>query len=144
VTYSTRDTIEYLTVAEVELMHQEYMTGAGFPSVLRDAHALESAVLRPRNAAYYNGADLCTQAASLIAGIALAHAFEDGNKRLAYAAGATLLRINGVRIAADPVTFGDQVLGMVNRDVKLDRAIQQLALWLQQHTEPASPAPLSP
>ncbi|MFI5271565.1 MAG: Fic family protein [Ktedonobacterales bacterium] len=56
-------------------------------STARDAKALESASMRPQMAAHYEGADLVSQAATLMADIALAHAFVDGNKRTAFAAG---------------------------------------------------------
>jgi len=126
-------TVEYLTVGEVETMHRELMTGAGRSSVLRDCGALESAVHRPRNAAYYDQVSLFAQAASLMAGIALAHAFEDGNKRLAYAAMLTFLRVNNMRIAAPSEAISDQVLALVNRTNNLDQAMQECAAWLERH-----------
>jgi death on curing protein len=127
--------VEYLNAAEVEVMHEELMAGFGQQSILRDRGALESAVLRPQNAAYSDGADIWTQAASLIAGIAPAHAFEDGNKRLADLAGATFLLINDLRIAADPVAYADQLLALVNHgDERLEDAATQLAQWLRQNT----------
>jgi death-on-curing protein len=138
-----RRDIDYLTAAEVEVMHQELMAGFGLPSILRDRGALESAVLRPQNAAYYDGADIWTQASSLIAGIALVHAFEDGNKRLADVSGATFLWINGLRITADPVDYAKQVLAIVTRsELRVDSAIAQLARWLEQHCEPHEPGPM--
>ena len=125
--------VEYLTVGEVETMHRELMTGAGRSSILRDRGALESAVHWPRNAAYYDQAGLFAQAASLMAGIALAHAFEDGNKRLAYAAMLTFLRLNNIRITAPSEAIADRVLVLVNRTVSLDQAIQECAAWLERH-----------
>lgn len=131
--------IEYLNTAEVEVMHEVIMADAGQPSILRDRGALESAVLRPHNAACYADAGIWAQAASLIAGIALAHAFEDGNKRLADVVGATFLLMNGLRIVADPVAYADKIRAFINRDgARLEDAMAQLAQWLQDHTEPVS------
>ena len=56
---------------------------------------LESAVHRAQTAAYYGGADLVLRAASLANGIALNHAFLDGNKRSAWAACVAFLSLNG-------------------------------------------------
>ena len=125
--------VEYLTVGEVETMHRELMTGAGRSSILRDRGVLESAVHWPRNAAYYDQVSLFAQAASLMAGIALAHAFEDGNKRLAYAAMLTFLRLNNIRITAPSEAIANQVLALVSRTVSLDQAMQECAAWLERH-----------
>ena len=51
--------------------------------------------MRPPHAAYYEGADLITQAALYMVGIAHNHAFVDANKRTGYLAGMTFLRLNG-------------------------------------------------
>lgn len=54
----------YLTASEILEFNREIPHRAGQSSMLmRDRGLLESAVLRPQNAAYYEGADLITQAA---------------------------------------------------------------------------------
>jgi death-on-curing family protein len=53
-------------------------------------------------AAFYEQADLVTQAAILIAAIALSHPFLDGNKRTAVIAAATFLDLNGLVIDCRP------------------------------------------
>ena len=132
----TRPPVEYLTVGDVEAVHRDLIAGAGAPSILLQPGALESAVHRPRNVAYYENADLFVQAAHLIGGIALAHAFEDGNKRLAYACGLTFLRQNGIRITGSPEAIADQVLAIVNRGTQtLGDASAACAAWLAAHAE---------
>jgi death-on-curing protein len=74
----------------------------------------------------------------LIAGIALAYAFEDGNKRLAYVVGETFLLVNGVELMADSIAYADEVLGLVNRMGSLDDAQQRLADWLRGHGHKAT------
>jgi death-on-curing protein len=87
----------YLTAGEVERFHEQIMLRAGQSTAfLRDRGLLESAVLRPQTAAYYERADLITQAALYMAGIALNHPFLDGNKRTGFLSGMTFLRLNGV------------------------------------------------
>jgi death-on-curing family protein len=88
--------IIYLTAGEVIAFHAEIMRRAGQPpTLLRDHGLLESAVQRPQNAAYYEEADIVTQAALYMVGIALNHPFVDGNKRAGYIAGMTFLLLNG-------------------------------------------------
>lgn len=129
--------VSYLSVMDVERLHIDIMDRANAPSVLRDRGLLESAVMRPRQAAYYEGADLFAQSAKLAAGIALAHAFEDGNKRLAYAACIAFLALNGVRLGADPIALADQILLLVNRSGPLDDAEARFADWLRTHQRTA-------
>jgi death-on-curing protein len=105
----------YLTVGEVERFHEQIMLRAGQSAALLHGHGLlERAVLRPQTAAYYEGADLVTQAALHIVGIALNHAFFDGNKRTRYISGMTFLRLNGV----------------TQRDPRLNDP--ELGAWLEQ------------
>jgi death-on-curing protein len=128
--------IEYLTLADIVVIHQDMMAGAGAHSILHQRGALEGAAHRPRNVAYYEQADLFVQAAHLMGGIALAHAFEDGNKRLAYACGLTFLRLNGIRITGSAEAIADQVLAIVNRGAQtLDEASAACAARLEAHAE---------
>ena len=70
------------------------------------------------NAAYDDAAGLFEQAAVLITGSALAHAFSDGNKRLALLAGTISLDLNGFAVRAPAHAFAEQILAigsMLNR-----------------------------
>jgi death-on-curing family protein len=107
--------LNYLTAGEVRRFNQEILRRAGQSSAfLREEGLLESAVQRPQNAAYYAEADLLTQAALYMVGIALNHPFVDGNKRTGYVSGMTFLRLNGVTSA----------------DVRLNDA--EVGAWLEQ------------
>jgi death on curing protein len=75
---------------------------------------LESALQRPQQASFYEGADVVTQGALYMVGIAMNHPFVDGNKRTGYVAGFTFLRLNGYQLA------------------RPDPADPQLAVWLEQ------------
>ncbi|HEY8284239.1 MAG TPA: type II toxin-antitoxin system death-on-curing family toxin [Chloroflexota bacterium] len=125
----------YITPAEALRIHAEIMARACAASELLDEGKLESALLRPTNAAYYEGADLFAQAATLIAGMALAHAFSDGNKRLAAALGVIFPRANGVAFTGDHIELADEVLRIVNRTEALPAATERLASWLRTHSE---------
>ena len=56
---------------------------------------LESALVRPRNAAVYGNADLTTQAAHLLWGIIKDHPFIDANKRTAWMTAQYFLNLHG-------------------------------------------------
>ena len=60
-------------------------------------------------AAYYEGADIVRQAALLGVGISQAQAFLDGNKRTAYLALNTFLRMNGLAYQRRPAGAGPAV-----------------------------------
>ncbi len=128
--------IDYPTLGDVEAIHRDMMAAAGLSSILHQRGALESAIHRPRTAAYYENADLFVQAAHLMGGIALAHAFEDGNKRLALVCTLAFLRFNGIRITAPIGAIADQVIAIVNRGAQtLGDASAACAAWLAAHAE---------
>lgn len=124
----------FLSLAEVQglyavLTHEQNVAG-----VLLDEGKLESAAMRPQMRAHYGDDDLFSLAAAFIAGVALAHAYSDGNKRLSLLCGDTFLRLNGYRIAAPPEEIADQILAIVNRGDDLESAETRLADWLRGHT----------
>ena len=123
----------YLSADDVWAMNNDILSREGSTALLRDRGALEGAVMRPQTAAYYEQADLVTQAALLIAGIAMAHPFLDGNKRTATAAGAVFLGLNGFRltIAGTDDTLGRQVVALVNNADSREAATQQFIDWLR-------------
>ena len=80
--------------AVVEINRAEVLeTGEGH--FLRDYGLLDSALARPRNAFAYGEEDIVVLAVAAMAGIARAHAFEQGNKRTALGAMWRFLRLNG-------------------------------------------------
>jgi death on curing protein len=68
---------------------------------LRDRGLLESALARPQNAFAYGEEDVVVLAVRLLAGVAQAHAFEQGNKRTAFEAMWHFLRLNGYDLAIE-------------------------------------------
>jgi death-on-curing protein len=84
---------------------------AGVEVIVRDVGLLESALGRPRTTVFGDDAypDLHTKAAALLHSLARSHALVDGNKRLAWAATAVFLGINGHRVTAT----NDEVVELV-------------------------------
>lgn len=99
-------------------------------AALRDEGLLESALMRPQVAAHYEGIAVVDQAALLSAGIALAHAFVDGNKRTALVCGVVLLERNGYRVAAEG-ELGRRIEELVTGHGNEVAAIKALSNWLR-------------
>ena len=87
---------------------------------------------RPRNALAYGEEDIVVLAVRLLAGIAQAHAFEQGNKRTSFIAMAQFLMINGYDLAIDDIPrWADEVIALVeHRSTEDDfvRAIRQFVV----------------
>jgi death on curing protein len=107
--------IIYLTAEEVIRINEHVLRQAGQMALpARDKGLLESALQRPQQASFYEDADVVTQGALYMVGIAMNHPFVDGNKRTGYVAGFAFLRLNGYQLA------------------RPDPADPQLAVWLEQ------------
>ncbi len=129
--------IHYLSLADVLALHQAMMEKFGVgPAPLREEGLLESAIMRPRMAAYYNEVDLIRQAALLTVGISQAQAFLDGNKRTALAACDVFLRLNGITIGGDPIDLALQLEGVAERTDNLEAATDRFESWLRVNTRP--------
>ncbi len=126
------DTPHYLTMADVLIIHELMMRRFGrSPAPLRNEGLLESAIMRPRMAAYYDNADIIEQSALLAISISQAQAFMDGNKRTAFAACDVFLRLNGYAFAGDPIALAKQLEIVAERKNSLEEASAQFALWLR-------------
>jgi death on curing protein len=81
---------------------------------VRDLGLLESALARSQNAFAYGEEDIVVLAVRLMAGIAQAHAFEQGNKRTAFEALWHFLRLNGFDLAIDDSqVWADRVISLI-------------------------------
>ena len=127
--------IRYLSVADMIALHTQTMERMGErPASVRDPALLESAVLRPQMAAYYEEADLERQAALLAVGISQNQPFIDGNKRAAYIALVTFLRVNGRSFAGDPMDLARELEAVVTHLDSLEAATYRFEQWLRGHT----------
>jgi death-on-curing protein len=89
---------DFLTLAEVLVIHADQIERYGGSQGIRDQGLLEAALYRPQTGHY---ADLIEEAAALWESLAQNHPFVDGNKRTAFATTYTFLAINGARFTAD-------------------------------------------
>jgi death on curing protein len=87
---------------DVVIEHNQLETQAtGEPHFVRDRGLLESAMARPRNFFSFGEEDVIVLGVVLMAGVARAHPFEQGNKRTAFEALWHFLRINGYDLSID-------------------------------------------
>ena len=101
--------VYYLTLADVLTLHSVSLKLHGGADGVRDLGALESAIYRPQTG-YYE--DLIAEAAALFESLAINHPFIDGNKRVAFAATDTFLRVNGYKIDANSTQIYKKMMGL--------------------------------
>lgn len=123
----------WLTRLVVELIHLEQLAEHGGRRGVRDEHALESAVARPRQR-FADGSepDLAKLASTLCFGIVQNHPFVDGNKRVGFLAAFTFLRLNGLDLNAEDAEVVEVMEGVAAGDV----SEADLAGWLGAHVRP--------
>lgn len=104
----------------------------GWPGV-RDPALLEMGCARAINLAACETPDVFEIAAAYAFGIAKAHAFVDGNKRTAFVAAFTFLRLNGELLRPAPETGVRMMEGLASGAV----SEAQFAAWLRSLRAPA-------
>jgi death-on-curing protein len=107
--------------------HEQLIARFGGAAGLRDAGLLESALDRPKNyALYQSDADVFALAALYGVAVAKAHAFLDGNKRIAFAVMVAFLKVH--RQALD-VSEAEATRMMLDVAASVVRE-EELAVWL--------------
>jgi death-on-curing protein len=120
---------EYLSIAEVQAMHEDQIERYGGSAGLRDPGQLEAALFRPQTGYY---ADLIEEAAALWESLSQNHPFVDGNKRTAFAAMFTFLAINGWRLTAE----AEPTYAFVSELYETEGfKLEVLVAWLRMHTK---------
>ena len=92
----------WVPLAALRVVHDRQIARHGGAPGTRDPALLEMGCTGAMNRAAYEDADVFAIAAAYAYGIAKAHAFVDGNKRTAFVAAFTFLRLNGVFLRPDP------------------------------------------
>ncbi len=127
----------YLTVAEVIELHDRIMERTGVrPEALRDEGLLESALMRAQTAAYYEEADLVTQAVLMAVGISQNQPFVDGNKRAAFVTLDIFLRINGLEFRGEPIELAKQIERIAEEPERRNETTTALTHWLRERVGP--------
>jgi len=115
----------YLSLQETLNLHEQLILRFGGPTGVRDMGLLESALIRPQTGYYET---LSMQAAAMLQSLCQNHCFVDGNKRVAFAATAIFLRMNGYRLS---VKADDGETFLVNQVIQDRIAIEDIATWLE-------------
>jgi death-on-curing protein len=135
---STTPVVTYLEIEEVEAIHDQLIElNGGIPGYKGGSQGqslVASALARPINKSNYENADLQTQAAALMFGIAKNHGFNDGNKRTALMATYIFIRSNGYRFTCD----NDTIAGFLEQCSDATWTEELAVTFLKTNTEPTS------
>lgn len=94
----------WVPLPALNVIHDRQISRHGGAAGMRDATLLEMGCARAMNLAAYGEPDVFDIAAAYAFGIAKAHAYIDGNKRTAFVACFTFLRLNGQNLRPAPAT----------------------------------------
>ncbi len=117
----------WVPLPALHIIHDRQISRHGGAAGTRDPALLEMGCARALNRAVYEDADLFDLAAAYAYGIAKAHAFVDGNKRTAFVAAFTFLRLNGVFVQPDPGMGVRRMEDLASGDLTEDA----FAAWLR-------------
>jgi death-on-curing protein len=120
---------EYLSVGEVNRMQHLLINRFGGLHGVRDKNAVEAAVLRPQ-IGYYNSIE--EEAAALMESLGNNHGFLDGNERIAFAAAATFLEINGFSLEVDAQEGYEFIYGSMDRG---EFRFPKILEWIRRHVK---------
>ena len=109
-------------------IHEHQLAEHGGPERVRDAGALESALVRPRNLAAYERPDAAALAAAYAYGLARNHPFASGNKRTAWVVARVFLAINRRQLDFD----SHEAVRMIEALAAGTLSESELATWLRQ------------
>jgi death on curing protein len=108
----------WLSIEAVVEINRAVVAITGEPHLLRDPGLLESALARPRNFFGFGEADIVVLAVLLMAGIARAHAFTQGNKRTCFVAMVQFLKSNGYNLEIeDARPWAEEIIALVEHRV---------------------------
>lgn len=121
---------ESLSKDLVVAMQRELIRRYGGLHGLRDETLLESALAKPQQKySYEESATLFELAAALGFGLAKNHPFNDGNKRIAFAAIGVFLMVNDIELTASEVDAVVTMLDVADGSVKE----KTLAAWIKNN-----------
>ena len=102
--------MRFPTLSDVLSIHQQVVAETGGQPGLRDQGLLESALKAAENRHYYEQADVIACAATYAYHLCMAHAFIDGNKRVAAAVSETFLLLNSWQLELENAELVDMFL----------------------------------
>ena len=124
------ENVEFLTIEQVKWLHEEAIRRCSPKESLaiRDRGLLESAVMSPQ--ATWGGAFLYSSVVEMAAAYLISlnqnHAFENGNKRVAFSACSTFLRMNGLRLTLSQNEAVGITLAIASHKMEREEAVALL------------------
>jgi death-on-curing protein len=119
----------WLELREIVDLHAEQLARFGGPDGIRDQGMVESAIARPVNRWHYGETDLAALAAAYAFGLAKNHPFIDGNKRIAFQAMMTFLRLNDIAFIPDAAQATLIILALAAGEV----SEESLTRWIRDN-----------
>ena len=126
--------LSFLHLEEVLEAQADLIETHGGTHGLRDQGALESALAAAKNRAYYEEAEAILCAATYAYHLTQAHAFIDGNKRIAAYAADAFLRFNGIKLQVTNDEIVDLFLSIAAGQVTRDEVEQIFADWYSRQS----------
>jgi death on curing protein len=120
----------FLRKAEVLELQKHMIAAFGGAFGIRDEGALESAIAAPQQRAYYEEADVVLCCATYIYHLCQAHAFIDGNKRVASAAAELFLELNDARLNASDDELIDLILRVADSQLPRNEVERIITPWV--------------
>lgn len=111
---------------DVLTIHARLIAETGGTQGLRDEALLESALTAARNRHHYETADVVSCAATYAFHLTQAHAFLDGNKRIAAAVTETFLETNGFELIMNNEEVVDLFLSIASNTLRREQVEQLL------------------
>ena len=112
----------FLTKTEILKIHRRTLAEQGGSAGIRDEGVLESALLAPENRAFYQDGDVIACAATYAFHLMQAHAFVDGNKRVAAVATEVFLLVNGFLLKENDAKLESFYLEIASSEMMRDEA----------------------
>jgi death-on-curing protein len=113
----------------IDSVHLDQIREHGGLLGIRDENGLEAALARPRQKWNYDAdTDLATLAAAYAFGLAKVHAFNDGNKRIAFLSAMIFLGLNGKDLDATET----EVVQVTTALAAGSLTEAQLATWMRE------------
>ena len=113
--------------AQVEAIHDLVLNPGELAGRARDK-SLEGALSRVENRLMYGMiGDVFDLAAAYASAIATGHCFNDGNKRTAYRVMIVCMALNGIRVAHETETTGNQIIRLAQGGID----DEDMAAWLR-------------
>lgn len=119
----------FLNKDEVIELHARAIDAFGGSHGLRDEGALESALIAAENRHFYAEADVIGCAAAYAYHLTQAHAFIDGNQRVAAVVTEIFLEINGVGLDATEDQLYELYMGVADGALGREEVEERLRSW---------------